>query len=213
MAWISGVDQCAACRQFLAEMRELGIDAKLRRKIRLITMMNKLLGIEKMKLRFLTPFRACLSSLLPAFLATCLSFFVVAVSHGAPDDADSKESAKAEDSGKVELITGSYTGTWESRDGRTGRTVLTLKVEGQKIVGHLAFWDGRYAGDDVVAKVLTSDDGSIKIEFKTKDGKMKSKAVFDGQSLTATYRYKYMVGRNRETERGDWTLESPADGR
>ena len=138
---------------------------------------------------------------------------MVAVSHGAPDDADSKESAKAEDSGKVELITGSYTGTWESRDGRTGQTILTLEVQGQKIVGHLAFWGGRYAGDDVAVKILSSDDGALKIEFKTRDGKLKSKAEFDGQSLTATYRYKYMVGRNRETERGDWTLESPANSR
>jgi len=138
---------------------------------------------------------------------------VVALSHGAPDDADSSKSAKVADSGKVELITGRYTGTWESRDGRTGRTVLTLEIDGQTIIGHLAFWNGRYAGDDVTGKLVTSDDGSLKIEFKTRDGKMKSKAVFDGQSLTATYRYKYMVGRNRETERGDWTLESPANAR
>jgi hypothetical protein len=168
-----------------------------------------------MKRRFLAPCGAYLSSLLPAFLAVSLSFFVVATSHGAPDEdeADSNDSAVADHSGKVELATGRYTGTWESRDGRTGRTVLTLEVDGQKIVGHLAFWGGRYAGDDVAVKILSSDDGALKIEFKTRDGKMKSKAEFDGQSLTATYRYKYMVGRNRETERGDWILESPANSR
>lgn len=160
-----------------------------------------------MKLRVLTPCRTYLISLMPAFLVACLSFFVVAISHGAPQEANSNESAVADDSGQIELTTGRYAGTWESRDGRSGRTVLTLEVQGQKIIGHLAFWGGRYAGDDVPGKLLTSDDGSLKIEFNTNDKSMKSKAVFDGQTLTASYRYKYMVGRNRKSERGNWTLE------
>lgn len=160
-----------------------------------------------MKLRVLTPCRTDFFSRMPAFLAACLSFFVVAIGHGAPEEANSNESAVADDSGQVELTTGTYSGTWESRDGRTGQTVLTLEVQGQKIIGHLAFWGGRYAGDDVSGKLLSSDDGSLKIEFNTNDKSMKSKAVFDGQTLTASYRYKYLVGRNRKSERGNWTLE------
>jgi hypothetical protein len=59
--------------------------------------------------------------------------------------------------------------------------------------------------------VAAKDDGTLSVEFKTRDGKWKSKAVFDGQLLVGTYFYTFQDRRVQKIVKGEWAAQQVPD--
>ena len=146
-------------------------------------------------------------------LATlCCSFFAVGPAHGQSDGTDAQSAAMQKLASPATLASGTYEGIWRDEDGLTGASLIVLKIDGQSISGKLTvFGVDKYSGDRIRGKTFENDDGTLGIEFKTRDGKWKSTAVFDGQLLIGTYYYEFLYRRVQRLVKGEWAAQRVPD--
>ena len=113
----------------------------------------------------------------------------------------------------VTLASGTYQGVWRDEDGRTGDCTTVLDIDGQSIKGKLAVSGvKKYSGDRISGKTVENDDGTLGVEFKTRDGMWKSKAIFDGQLLIGTFYYEFQDRRIQRMIKGEWAAQRVPDG-
>jgi len=142
----------------------------------------------------------------------CCSFFAIGPAHGQSDGTDAQPATLKKLPSPVILFSGNYQGVWRDENGATGEWFAVLKVDGQSISGKLSLSSvGQYSGDKIRGKTFENDDGTMGVEFKTRDGKWKSKAVFDGQLLIGTFYYKSQRRRVQELRKGEWAAQRVPD--
>jgi hypothetical protein len=112
----------------------------------------------------------------------------------------------------VTLASGTYQGIWRDEDGLSGQWLGELNVDGQSIKGRMTLVGVEdYSGDKISGKTLENDDGSMAVEFRTRDRKWKSKGVFDGQLLMGTYSYEILGRRGKKLVKGEWAAQRVPD--
>jgi len=142
----------------------------------------------------------------------CCSFFAIGPAHGQSDETDAQPAAPTKIPSPMTLFSGNYQGVWRDENGVTGEWLAELDVEGESIKGKLSLTNvGQYSGDKIRGKTFENDDGTMGVEFKTRDGKWKSKAVFDGQLLIGTFYYKSQGRRVQELRKGEWAAQRVPD--
>jgi len=110
------------------------------------------------------------------------------------------------------LPSGTYQGVWRDENGVTGQWVTELDIDGQSIKGKMTVYGvKKYSGDKIRGSTFENDDGTLGLEFKTRDGKWRSKAVFDGQLLIGTYSYEFLDRRVERIVKGDWAAQRMPD--
>lgn len=106
------------------------------------------------------------------------------------------------------MTSGTYQGVWRDEDGASGETRVVLDVDGQSIKGKLMLTGIRkYSGDRISGKTEANADGTLNIEFKTRDGNWKAKAVYDGQIIVGTYFYEFLDRRVQKLVKGEWAAQ------
>ncbi len=68
-----------------------------------------------------------------------------------------------------------------------------------------------YSGDKIRGNTVENDDGTMSVEFKTRDGKWKSKGIFDGQLLIGTFFYEFQDRRVQRLRKGEWAAQRVSD--
>lgn len=140
------------------------------------------------------------------------SFLVIGPVRGQSDGADIQAPAMQKLASPVTLASGTYQGIWRDEDGVTGQWVGDLDIDGQSIKGKMKLFGVEdYSGDKIRGKTLENDDGSMGVEFKTRDGKWRSKGVFDGQLLMGTYSYEISGRRGKKLVKGEWAAQRVPD--
>ena len=110
------------------------------------------------------------------------------------------------------LASGEYEGVWRSTDGESNALLAVLTVDGESIAGKLKLFGLEdYSGDRIRGKIEQNEDGSLSVEFKTRDGKWRSKAVFDGQLLIGTYMYEFQDRRVQKLVKGEWAAQRASE--
>lgn len=128
----------------------------------------------------------------------------------AQDDAAPGETREI--TGTVFLASGTYQGIWRDEDGKTGDAITVLDIDGKSVKGKLTVSGvSKYSGDRISGKTEANDDGTLSIEFKTRDGKWKSKGVFDGQLLVGTFYYEFQDRRVQKIVKGEWAAQQVTD--
>lgn len=152
-----------------------------------------------------------------SFVRTVVAAFSVSVLLAGPlhaqEDGTEEQSAETQEiTGTVFLASGTYQGVWRDEDGKSGETITVLDIDGESIKGKLSVSGvKKYSGDRISGKAVTNDDGTLSLEFKTRDGKWKSKAVFDGQLLVGTFYYKFQDRRVQKVVKGEWAAQHVVD--
>ncbi len=142
----------------------------------------------------------------------CCSFLVIGPVRGQSDGTDIQPPAMQKLASPVTLASGTYQGIWRDEDGLTGQWLGQLKVDGQSIKGKMTVVSVEdYSGDKISGKTLENDDGTMGVEFKTRDRKWKSKGVFDGQLLMGTYSYEISGRRGKKLIKGEWAAQRVPD--
>lgn len=149
-------------------------------------------------------------SIFHTVLAVLSASMVVSGPVSAQDDASPDETQEI--TGTVFLASGTYQGVWRDEDGKSGEAITVLDINGESIKGKLTVSGvSKYSGDRISGKTETNDDGTLSLEFKTRDGKWKSKAVFDGQLLVGTFYYEFQDRRVQKIVKGEWAAQQVAD--
>jgi hypothetical protein len=142
----------------------------------------------------------------------CCSFFAIGPAHGQSDETDAQPATLKKIPSPMTLFSGNYQGVWRDENGATGEWFAKLDVEGESIRGELSLTNvGQYSGDKIRGKTFENDDGTMGVEFKTRDGKWKSKAIFDGQLLIGTFYYTSQSRRVQELRKGEWAAQRVPD--
>ena len=142
----------------------------------------------------------------------CCSFFATGPAHGQSDGTDAQSAAIQVPPSPVILPSGNYQGIWRDEDEQTGEWIAALKVDGQSITGRLRLSGVEdYSGDKIRGKTVENDDGQMIVEIKTRDGKWKSKAIFDGQLLIGTFYYEFQDRRVQKLRKGEWAAQRVPD--
>jgi len=142
----------------------------------------------------------------------CCSFLVIGPVRGQSDGTDIQPPAMQKLASPVTLASGTYQGIWRDEDGQTGQWLGDLDINGQSIKGKMKVLSVEdYSGDKIRGKTLDNDDGTMGVEFKTRDGKWKSKGVFDGQLLMGTYSYEISGRRGKKLVKGEWAAQRVPD--
>ena len=142
----------------------------------------------------------------------CCSFLVIGPVRGQSDGTDIQPPAMQKLASPVTLASGTYQGIWRDEDVLTGQWLGQLNVDGQSIKGKMTVVSVEdYSGDKISGKTLENDDGTMGVEFKTRDRKWKSKGVFDGQLLMGTYSYEISGRRGKKLIRGEWAAQRVPD--
>lgn len=148
-----------------------------------------------------------------ALAALCCSFFATGPAHGQSDGTDAQSVPMRKLASPVTLASGTYQGVWRDEDGRTGESTIVLNIDGQSVKGKMTVSGvEKYSGDRIYGKIVENDDGALGLEFKTRDGMWKSKAVFDGQLLIGTFYYEFQQKRIQRLVKGEWAAQWVADG-
>ena len=144
--------------------------------------------------------------------ALCCSFFVTGPAHGQSDGVEAPSAPVLVKPSPVILPSGTYQGIWRNEKGVTGEWLAELDIDGESIKGRLTIAGvDKYSGDKIRGKTFENDDGTMGVEFKTRDGKWKSKAIFDGQLLMGTYDYEYADRRGKKLIKGEWAAQRLPD--
>ena len=140
----------------------------------------------------------------------CFSILVswpVAAQTEEPESNESQEATTL-----LILASGKYQGVWRSENGMSNALLMVLTVDGQSIAGKLTLVGVEdYSGDRIRGKIEQNDDGSLSVKFKTRDGKWRSKAVFDGQLLIGTYMYEFQDRRVQKLVKGEWAAQRTSE--
>ncbi len=154
-----------------------------------------------------------IKSIIRTVLATlCCSFFAVGPAHGQSDGTDAQSAAMQNLASPATPASGTYQGVWRDENGLTGECITVLSIDGQSISGKLSVSGvDKYSGDRIRGKTVENDDGTLGLEFKTRDGKWKSKAVFDGQLLIGTFYYEFQQRRIQRLVKGEWAAQRVPD--
>ena len=106
------------------------------------------------------------------------------------------------------LASGTYQGVWRDEAGANNALLLELNVDGDSVRGELTLIGVEdYSGDRIRGSLEQNDDGSVSVEFRTRDGMWRAKGIFDGQLLVGTYRYEFQDGRIQKVVRGEWAAQ------
>ncbi len=125
-----------------------------------------------------------------------------------PVAAQAEEPESQESTTLLILTSGEYQGVWRSEDDDSNALLVVITVDDQSISGKLTLVGVEdYSGDRIRGKIEQNDDGSLGVEFKTRDGKWRSKAVFDGQLLVGTYLYEFQDRRVQKLVKGEWAAQ------
>jgi hypothetical protein len=144
--------------------------------------------------------------------AFCMSVLAVGPVPAKAGGSDAQSAEAQNVSSTVALSSGTYHGVWRDEDGKSGETRAIFDVNGDSIKGKLTLAGVKdYSGDRINGKVAANDDGTLSVEFKTRDGKWKSKAVFDGQLLVGTYFYTFQDRRVQKIVKGEWAAQQVPD--
>jgi hypothetical protein len=145
-------------------------------------------------------------------VALCCSFFATGPAHAQSDGPDAPAAPIRVLPSPVILPPGTYQGIWRDEDGLTGEWHAKLDIDDTSIKGRLKLYGVEdYSGDKIRGKTVENDDGTLGVEFKTRDGKWKSKGIFDGQLLMGTYNYEYPTRRGKKLIRGEWAAQRVPD--
>ena len=144
--------------------------------------------------------------------ALCCSFFVIGPAHGQPNAADEQSDPIRVLPSPVILPPGTYQGVWRDEAGLAGEWRAVLTVDGKSIKGKLTLYGVEdYSGDKIRGKTVENEDGTLGVEFKTRDGKWRSKAIFDGQLLIGTFFYEFQDRRVQRLLKGEWAAQRVSD--
>lgn len=151
------------------------------------------------------------TSVIRASLATlCFSILISWPVAALAEEPVSNESQEA--TTLLILASGQYQGVWRNEDGKSNALLAVLTVDGLSITGKLTLVGvKKYSGDRIRGKIEQNDDGSLTVELKTRDGKWKSKAVFDGQLLVGTYMYEFQDRRVQKLIKGEWAAQRTSE--
>lgn len=69
----------------------------------------------------------------------------------------------------------------------------------------------KYSGDRIRGKIGEDDNGALAVDFKTRDGMWKSKAVYDGQLLIGSFYYEFQQKRVQKLLKGEWAAQKVLD--
>ena len=142
----------------------------------------------------------------------CCSFFIAGPTHGQSDGTEAQSAAIRVLPSPVILGSGNYQGVWRDENGLNGEWRGELQIEGQSVKGKLRLSGVEdYSGDKIRGKTVENDDGTMSVEFKTRDGKWKSKAIFDGQLLIGTFSYEISGRRGKRLIKGEWAAQAVPD--
>jgi hypothetical protein len=156
---------------------------------------------------------SCSKSIIKTVLAAlCCSFFAIGPAHGQTEGADPPSAPIRVLPSPVILPPGTYQGVWRDDAGLTGEWRAVLKVDGKSITGKLMVYGVEdYSGDKIRGKTVENEDGTLGVEFKTRDRKWKSKAIFDGQFLIGTFYYEFQDRRIQRLRKGEWAAQRVSD--
>lgn len=144
--------------------------------------------------------------------ALCCSFFISGPAHGQSDGVEAPPAPALVKPSPVILSSGAFQGVWRDEKGVSGGLTAELEIDGESIQGKLSIGGvDKYTGDKIRGKIFENDDGTLGIEFKTRDGKWKSKGIFDGQLLMGTYSYEYADRRGKKFVKGEWAAQGVPD--
>jgi len=146
-------------------------------------------------------------------LATlCCSIFVTEPAYSQSDRTDPPSKPVQILASPVTLASGTYQGVWRDEDGTAGEWLAELEIDGQSIKGRLKILGvDKYSGDRIRGSTEENDDGTLSLDFKTRDGMWRSKAVFDGQLLIGTFYYKFQQRRVQRLRKGEWAAQRVPD--
>ena len=152
------------------------------------------------------------SSIRTVLAALCCSFFVAGPAHAQTEGPDAPSAPIRVLPSPVTLPPGTYHGVWRDEDGLTGEWHAELDIDDTSIKGRLKVYGVEdYSGDKIRGKTVENDDGTLGVEFKTRDGKWKSKGIFDGQLLMGTFNYEYPTRRGKKLIKGEWAAQRVPD--
>lgn len=142
----------------------------------------------------------------PAILFCAL--FVAGSAHGQSDGTESQSVAPPKLASPVTLTSGNYQGIWRDEEGVTGEWHAKFDIDDQSIKGTLKIYGvDKYSGDKIRGSTEENADGTLSLDFKTRDGFWKSKAIFDGQLLIGTFQYEFQQRRVQRILKGEWAAQ------
>jgi hypothetical protein len=150
-----------------------------------------------------------MQSIIGTALATlCCSLFAIGPAWGQSEGTDSETASMKKLASPAILAPGTYQGVWRDEDGRTGETTIVIEVDGDSFTGKLSVSGVRkYSGDRIRGKIGEDDNGALTVDFKTRDGMWKSKAVYDGQLLIGSFYYEFQQKRVQKLIKGEWAAQ------
>lgn len=152
------------------------------------------------------------STIRTVLAALCCSFFITGPAHAQSDSVEAPPAPVLVKPSPVILTSGTYQGIWRNEKGVSGALTAELEIDGESIKGKLSIGGvDKYTGDKIRGKTVENDDGTMGVEFKTRDGKWKSKGIFDGQLLMGTYSYEYADRRGKKFIKGEWAAQGVPD--
>ena len=153
------------------------------------------------------PFTSVIRASLAALCFSILVSWPVSAQSGESESDESQESTTL-----LILASGEYQGVWQNENGENNALLATFTVDGQSISGKLKlFGVDDYSGDRIRGRIEQNDDGSLSVEFRTRDRKWEAKGVFDGQLLIGTYMYEFQDRRVQKLIRGEWAAQRTSE--
>lgn len=110
------------------------------------------------------------------------------------------------------LASGQYQGIWRDESGESNALLVDFNIDGQSIRGKLTVIGVEdYSGDKIRGTIEQNEDGTLTVEFQTRDRFWKSKAIFDGQLLVGTYIYEFNRRGSNHLLKGEWAAQRAGD--
>jgi len=147
-----------------------------------------------------------------ALVLLCCSFFAIGPAYSQSDATAAPTAPPPILPSPVTLPSGTYQGVWRDEGGLSGGAVIELVIDGNSIKGTLKLVGVEdYSGDKIRGRTMDNVDGTLGVEFKTRDGFWKTTAIFDGQLLVGSYDYKFYERRVQQLVRGEWAAQRVPD--
>lgn len=137
--------------------------------------------------------------------AFCISSFVFGPAAAMAEEAQEPTTLQV-------LASGQYQGVWRDQNGESNALLVDFNIKGARIRGKLVVIGVEdYSGDKIRGSIEQNEDGTLTVEFETRDRFWKSKAIFDGQLLVGTYIYEFNRRGSNHLLKGEWAAQRAGD--